>query len=131
MDALLQTMKRQWQDVGNLLLGVWLIASPWALGYTETPYALWNAYALGAIIAVAAAAALFAFHEWEEWVSMVLGLWLVVSPWALGFATTVFAVEVETTYAATWNFVFAGILVIGLASWATWDAHHPHGHAAT
>ncbi len=131
MDTLLQTAKRQWQDTANLLLGVWLIASPWALGFTDIPYALWNAYGLGAIVAVAAAAALLAFHEWEEWVSMVLGVWLVISPWILGFAATAFAAEVATVYAATWNFVFAGALVIGLASWATWDAHHRPGQAAT
>jgi hypothetical protein len=130
MDALLQTAKRQWQDVGNLLLGVWLMVSPWVLAYTDTPFAVWNAYVLGAIIAVAAAAALVAFHEWEEWVSMVLGLWLIASPWVLGFATVKFAVEVEALYSATWNFVFTGALVIGLAGWATWNVHHP-GHAAT
>ncbi len=131
MDTLLQTLKRQWQDVANLLLGVWLIASPWVLGFTEIPYALWNAYALGAVIAVAAVAALTAFHEWEEWVNMILGVWLVVSPWALDFATTKFAAEVQIAYATTWNFVFIGALVVGLASWATWDVHHQPGRAAT
>ncbi|MBM3950214.1 MAG: hypothetical protein FJ311_02030 [Rhodospirillales bacterium] len=130
MNALLQTAKRQWPDVCNLLLGIWLIVSPWVLAYTNTQLAMWNAYILGAIIAIAAAAALIAFHEWEEWVSMALGIWLIVSPWVLGFATTKFTTEVGTLYSATWNFVFIGVFVVGLAGWTTWKAHHP-GQTAT
>jgi hypothetical protein len=30
-------------------------------------------------------AALAAFAVWEEWLNLVAGLWLVVSPWILGF----------------------------------------------
>jgi hypothetical protein len=46
------------QDGGNLLLGIWFIASPWILGFTEINYAPENAYVLGVIIAVTAASML-------------------------------------------------------------------------
>lgn len=110
-----KTLKTQWRDSANLLLGIWLIVSPWVLGFTDVTYAVWNAYALGVIIVVAALAALFAFHEWEEWVSMAFGAWLVVSPWVLAFAGTL---------TAMWNHVIVGLLVAGMAMWSIWDVRH-------
>ena len=34
------------------------------------------------------AAAILAFREWEEWVSLLAGLWMIISPFLLGFAHT-------------------------------------------
>ena len=56
----------------------------------------------GVIIAVAAAAALFAFHKWEEWVNVALAVWLIVSPFALEFAS-------HTT--VLWDCIIVGVLV--------------------
>ena len=38
---------------------------------------------------------LVAFAEWEEWLNLIAGLWVVVSPWVLGFqdATTTMRVH--------------------------------------
>jgi hypothetical protein len=99
----------QWKDAVNLVLGLWLIASPWALGFATEQAPMWNASVVGVIIAVAALAALIAFHKWEEWVEAAFGLWLIVSPYLLGFA-------VQTN--ATWNHVLVGIIVAGLAIWS-------------
>ena len=99
----------QWKDAVNFVLGLWLIVSPWALGFAAEPAPAWNAWAVGVIIAVAAAAALIAFHKWEEWVEAALGLWLIVSPYLLGFATQM---------SPTWNSVIVGIIVAALAVWA-------------
>ena len=115
MRKVTETLSHRWQDVVNLIAGVWLIAAPWLLGFTQDGTAAWNAYVLGAIIAVAAAAALVAFHEWEEWVSALLGLWLIVSPWILGFTGLA---------AAMWNAIVVGVIVGGLALWAIYDARH-------
>ena len=32
--------------------------------------------------------AVVAFANWEEWLNLLLGAWLMVSPWALGFMHT-------------------------------------------
>jgi hypothetical protein len=64
---------------------------------------------VGVIIAVAALAALAAFQEWEEWVNVLLGAWLVISPYVLGFSGL---------SAALWNQVIVGLLVAVLAAWA-------------
>jgi len=53
-------------DVVNIVAGLGLLLSPWYLGFTNEAYAAWNAWIVGAAVAVIAAAALFAFHEAEE-----------------------------------------------------------------
>ncbi|HEY2572510.1 MAG TPA: SPW repeat protein, partial [Verrucomicrobiaceae bacterium] len=42
----------------------------------------------GAAIICLSLAAILAFSIWEEWANLALGLWLVASPWILGFAHT-------------------------------------------
>ena len=98
----------QYRDAANLILGLWLAISPWALSYmTEATPAL-NAYIVGVIIAVAAAAALISFHKWEEWVNVALAAWLIVSPFVLDFASHANAL---------WNQIIVGLLVGALALW--------------
>ncbi|MBE3583818.1 MAG: SPW repeat protein [Limnochordaceae bacterium] len=41
-----------WQGWINVLLGVWLIVSPFILGYRDVPAALWNGIIVGVIVAV-------------------------------------------------------------------------------
>ncbi|WP_202962670.1 SPW repeat protein [Herminiimonas sp. CN] len=124
MDA---TTKR-WQDGGNLVLGVWMFFSPWMLAYAAgMPLAAWNAVILGAAIVVFAAVAMYMPRVWEEGLNMALGVWLIVSPWALRFTAE---------RSAMMNAVVVGILVAALAAWAMlrdkefekwWQDHH---HAA-
>ena len=74
-------------DLYNLLLAAVLFASTWFLSRatTATDANLWiSAVAIGAI----SIAAMLAFVWWEEWINLLLGLWLIVSPWLLGFAHT-------------------------------------------
>ena len=123
MENVWKTVTTRWQDSANLVLGVWLILSPWLLQFAANAGALWNAVVVGVIIAVLALAALIEFREWEEWAGMVLGVWLVVSPWVLGFAATGAVVETGAV-AATWNFIVVGLLTIALAAWSLWAERH-------
>ncbi|RMD64967.1 MAG: hypothetical protein D6826_01205 [Alphaproteobacteria bacterium] len=109
MSKVWQRCVDQWRDVANFALGIWLVVSPWALAYAAHQAAAWNAYVLGVVIAVAAFAALIAFHEWEEWVNTAFAVWLIISPWALGYATV---------SAALWNQIIVGLVVGGLALWS-------------
>lgn len=43
-------------------------------------------WAASAAIGVVSAAAMVAYANWKEWINLLLGAWLIVSPWALGFA---------------------------------------------
>jgi hypothetical protein len=97
-----------WEDWTNLVLGLWLIASPWALQFTTASAAAWNVWISGGIIAVLAAAALYQVQKWEEWTNAVIGIWLVVSPWVLGFSSDA---------VTTWNAAIIGLLVLCVAGW--------------
>ena len=122
-----KTLTTRWQDSLNVLLGVWLILSPWALQFTGSQTAFWNAIVVGVIIAAAAFAALVEFHEWEEWADIAFGAWLVVSPWVLGFGAVPATEEgtVATNFVpATWNFVAVGGLTLLLAAWSLRDERH-------
>lgn len=110
---------RRWQDWVNLALGIWLFFSPFILLYAGGPggAAAWNSYILGIGIVIFAGGALAKPADWEEWVNLALGVWLVVSPWVLGFAGD---------GAATWNHVIVGILVGGDAIWAMRQQRRAH-----
>ncbi|HXF65121.1 MAG TPA: SPW repeat protein [Burkholderiales bacterium] len=81
------TATKRWQDWVNLVLGLWLFVSPWALDYAALQSAAWNAYLVGAAIVVFAAIAAYMPQAWEEMINTVLGIWLVFSPYVLGFAS--------------------------------------------
>jgi hypothetical protein len=109
---------RHWEDWVNLVLGLWLFVSPWVLRYRETTAAP-NAFVVGFLLMATAVIALAAFLVWEEWFSVVLGVWLVVSPWILG------AAFVPMVY-----LVIVGFLVLALALHAIWDERRHLAHPA-
>jgi hypothetical protein len=74
-------------DLYNLFLAMFLLISPWLFARTNGIAAM-DLRTSGAVIAVLSLAAMVAFSNWEEWVNLVIGLWLIVSPWILGFAHT-------------------------------------------
>jgi SPW repeat len=110
-------MKRL-QESANLLLGGWMMMSPWILGFaddrrlfTSMPMvAVWTAVCLGAAIVLCAALSMFRPKVWEEALTIVFGLCLVAAPWALGFS----AQSMPTA-----NSVLVGLVVTALAVWAT------------
>jgi len=94
---------RNWQDWANLILAIWLFISPWvlnfAIGYTsgegavggattvtaDASRAAWDAWVLGVIVFLVALSALSRLEYWQERVNMVLGIWIFIAPWVLGF----------------------------------------------
>lgn len=106
-----------WQDWVNLVIGLWLVASPWLLGFSAVPAAAWNAWIVGAAVGVVAIWAIVQFAQWQEWVNLVLGLWLIISPWILNLGATAPGVY--------WSFVISGVLIAGLAAWDLAAHRHP------
>lgn len=98
-------------DLVNVALGLCLVFAPWALGFTSEMAATRNAWIVGAAIALIALGALFAFREWEEWVNLALGVWAILAPWLLGFATVA---------AALYAHVIIGLIVGVLAALDLW-----------
>ncbi|MBI2313739.1 MAG: SPW repeat protein [Betaproteobacteria bacterium] len=101
---------KRWQDWVDLVLGLWLFVSPWVLGFaTGNETAAWNMYVMGTAIVVFSAVAVYMPRMWEEWVNMAIGVWLILSPYVLGF---------HTHMTAALNAVILGVLVTGFATWA-------------
>jgi SPW repeat len=71
-------------DVINLLLGMLLFFAPWIFGFVST-VASENAWMSGALISLLATAAIIAFDAREQRLNLLVGFWVVVSPWLLGF----------------------------------------------
>ena len=122
MAAYTDKITRYWHDSVNMVLGAWLILSPFALRFFENTAAAWNVMTVGVVVLVAAGAAIIAFHRWEEWVNTALGVWLIASAWILGYG-------VET--ALVWNQVLSGALIGGLALWSGFYGHADHGETAS
>jgi hypothetical protein len=99
---------KHWQDLVNALLGVWVIVSPWVLGFEGSSMAMSNAVIVGIALVATALGAVFVPRAWEEWTEAALGLWLVVSPWVLGFSGH---------REALLSMMIAGLAVVGLAVW--------------
>ncbi len=109
---------KHWEDWVGFALGVWLLLSPWVLDYGEMSVTQ-SAVLVGFLLIVVEFVELSAFRAWEEWVNVVLGAWLIVSPWLLGAAVLPAA-----------NLVIVGLLVVALALYEIWDEHRHSPHPA-
>lgn len=68
-----------WRDFANIALGVWLISSPFTLGYSE-PQMVWSDVTSGAVIAIVAILTLFPRFDLGRWVLCLAGIWLLLAP---------------------------------------------------
>jgi hypothetical protein len=113
---------KHWQDPVNAVLGAWLVLSPWVLGYQGETMALGNFVVVGVLLVATALGAIFLPRVWEEWTESALGLWLVVSPWIVGFSAS---------EAAKANAILSGLVVLTLALWAVQDEKNWLGGGTT
>ncbi len=105
-------MERRYAFFANLILGLWLLISPWVLGFADVRNALLNHIVVGALIALLALwRALDPEDEgrvWASWIMAVLGLWALISPWVFAYSTVTNRML---------NDVIVGVLVAVLAAW--------------
>jgi hypothetical protein len=100
-------------DVYNLALGAFLFISPWLFAYAREVGRL-DAWITSALLVLISVAAILAFAEWEEWIRLALGLWMIASPWMLGFAHTT----------AMHMMIGVGSIVIYLTGLELWLIHY-------
>src|ERR1700749_2498205 len=74
-------------DIYTLLLCLFLLVTPWLLSDVNEGARV-DAWGSGAAIVVVSFAALIAFADWEAWLVLLLGAWLILSPWVIGFTHT-------------------------------------------
>ena len=92
MSNISQIPNIQWRseavlDIYNLSLAAFLFVSPWLFAYAQEN-ARTDIWFSSAAVAAIAVAAIFAYANWKEWLNVLLGAWLIASPWLLGFAHT-------------------------------------------
>lgn len=104
-------------SVINVIAGIWLIISPFILGFSAGNPML-NSVILGIIVGVLALVTATSDRApWLNWVNIVLGIWLIASPFILGYAGIL---------TATWNHVILGAIVAIFAGLSS--SFHAAGH---
>lgn len=96
----------------DIIAGLWLIIAPFVLGYTSVAPAFWNDFIAGiAIVLLAGSREIGEGYKiaWPSWVNALIGLWLIIAPFALGYSFVSNAVG---------NDVLLGIIVAVLATWS-------------
>lgn len=93
----------------NMLVAVWVIISPWVYGHSDSVASVWNSVIVGILIALCAVSRYSSpATVWPSWVNVLLGIWLIISPWIYGYVAHT---------ARVWNSVILGIIVILLGVW--------------
>lgn len=106
---------RKWEDWGLIALGVVTLLSPWLARETGNQTVLLNTTAVGIFIAGLGIIEMVSLHRLEEIAAFACGLWLIVSPSALGYA--------GTHGLANWHVVLgAAVLFLAvLELWQDWS----------
>ncbi len=109
----------------NILLGIWLIVSPWVFDYRGKSAVL-NSVGVGALIAFSATIRVASLHSSTglSGINLLLAFWTVLSSWAY---------ENSANKGALLNYIFVGILVSVLAIWSAiaTDAARRHRRGAS
>lgn len=90
--------------------GLWLIISPFILGYSIVETAVSNDLVVGVIVSVLALVSILWKQTsiWLSWVIVLIGVWEVVSPFFLNHASSILALG---------NAIVIGIILIVFAGW--------------
>ena len=96
---------KRWRDWTTLVIGGYLVFTPWIFGTSGDEASSANAWVTGVcVVTLALWALLEAGPCAGELTRVGIGAWLLVSPFALGFAGSVMA----------WNAWIAGVLIVAL-----------------
>lgn len=117
-----ELQRARWASSLNVLAGLWLVIAPFALNFTSSSNAMWNSIIVGVVVLVLAAIRAFDPDEREgiSWVNMVLGLWMVVSPYVLGYT--------NVNQAQT-NALVTGVIILALAAFSAYETNEAHREA--
>lgn len=114
----------RWQDRMEMVAGAWLCMAPWLLDMPQA--AAWCSIAVGAFVILMSVEDSFLPDQIEEWSNAILGVGLMISPWAWGYSGHM---------PATLNAFVCGLLVSGAAFWALerifirYEEKHRIGHS--
>jgi hypothetical protein len=114
-----ELQRARWASAGTVLAGVWLILAPFVLNFEGADAAQWNHIIVGAAVLVLAAIRAFDPDERESlsWMNVVLGLWMIVSPFLLGYANVN---DAQT------NSLITGVIILALAAFIAYESNEAH-----
>ena len=112
---------RAWEDWFGMLLGVLIMVSPWfpiQVADTvdlERTHLVLNSFVVGMLVLGLAQLEYVALHRWEEVATVLLGLWLIASPYVLGYAVD--------QGLQLWHIVLGALVAIvgALQLWQDWN----------
>ena len=112
---------RPWEDWFGMLLGVLIVVSPWFpqqpandVMDAERSVMILNTFVVGMLVFGLAQLEYVALQRWEEVGEIVLGLWLIASPFIFGYS--------GDEMLRMWHIVLGGIAVLlgALQLWQDW-----------
>lgn len=106
---------RNWEDWFGMLLGLLIAVSPWVAGDHISRAAAWNAVLIGVLVFFIAELEYVILQRWEETGQLVLGLWLIASPYVFGYF--------NTGSLRFWHSTLGGLVILlaALDLWQDWD----------
>lgn len=113
---------RTWEDWCGMLLGLLIVLSPWfptqtshELVTADRSYVILNTFMAGILVFGLAQLEYIALQRWQEVAEIVLGLWLIVSPYVFGYF--------DDGLLRFWHSSLGGIVVLlaALQLWQDWD----------
>ena len=110
---------RTWEDWGGMLLGALIVGSPWFPIHEEGVTAgyqmvILNSVAIGLVVFGLSQLEYVALQRWQEVATILVGLWLIVSPYVLGYSGEGFLRIYHTSLGAL--VVLLGVLQL----WQDW-----------
>ncbi len=93
-----------WEDVVSMGLGTLITLTSWILGEVGNQMAAANAVVVGLVVATLGAAEFLDLRRWEEGLETACGLWLIASPFIVGYA--------DAGTLRYWHFVLGAAVVL-------------------
>ena len=113
---------RTWEDWLGMLLGVLIVLSPWFPSQAsheivdgDRSYVILNAFTVGLIVFGLAQLEYTALQRWEEVAGILLGLWLIASPYIFGYSGDGMLRFYHTSLGSL------VVLLAALQLWQDWD----------
>jgi SPW repeat-containing protein len=109
---------RTWEDWCGMLLGALIVASPWFPiqdHFAQHQMMVVNTVAIGLVVFGLSQLEYVALQRWQEVATILVGLWLIVSPYVLGYSGEGFLRVYHTSLGAV--AVVLGVLQL----WQDWD----------
>jgi peptidoglycan/LPS O-acetylase OafA/YrhL len=123
---------RPWEDWFGMLLGVLIVVSPWFpvqagrdVVDADRSIMILNTFVIGMLVFGLAQLEYVALQRWEEVAAIVLGCWLIASPFLFGYS--------GDTMLQVWHGILGALVVLlgALQLWQDWGrsdqelANHP------